>query len=95
MQRVELDCAALAGPMAGAPASAADAAEIAARLNAFHGAEELFVPYTAESFATRVERAPDLYGWDKVWLTDGATRRRLARRRRDEALSPSSAACRR
>jgi hypothetical protein len=30
------------------------------------------VPYTAESFAARAERAPDLYGWDDVWLTDGA-----------------------
>lgn len=72
VQRVELDCAALAGPMAGRPATADDAAEIAGRLNAFHNAEEMFVPYAAESFATRVERAPDLYGWDKVWLTEGA-----------------------
>jgi len=72
VQRAELDCAALAGPMAGRPASAADAAEIAERLNAFHGGEELYVPYTAESFAERVERAPDLYGWDKVWLTEHA-----------------------
>jgi hypothetical protein len=72
VQRVELDCAALAGPMAGRAATPADAAEIARHLNASHDAEELFVPYTAESFATRVERAPDLYGWDKVWLTDGA-----------------------
>jgi hypothetical protein len=72
VQRVELDCAALAGPMAGRPATRADAAEIAARLNAFHQAEELFVPYDAEGFARRVERAPDLYGWDKVWLTGQA-----------------------
>jgi hypothetical protein len=72
VQRVELDCAGLAGPMTGRPATAADAGEIAARLNAFHGPEEMFVPYDAQSFAARVERAPDLYGWDKVWLTDGA-----------------------
>jgi hypothetical protein len=32
----------------------------------------MFVPYTATSFAARVQRAPDLYGWDKVWITDGA-----------------------
>ncbi len=72
VQRVELECAALAGPMAGRPATPADAGEIAARLNAFHDAEELYVPYSAESFAARVERAPDLYGWDRIWLTDGA-----------------------
>ena len=70
VQRVELDCAALAGPMAGRPATPADVGEIVSRLNAFHDAEEMFVPYTAESFAARVERAPDLYGWDRVWLTD-------------------------
>jgi hypothetical protein len=72
VQRVELDCAALAGTTAGRPATAADAGEIARRLNAFHGAEELYVPYTADGFAARVSRAPDLYGWDKVWLTDAA-----------------------
>jgi hypothetical protein len=72
VQRVELDCAALAGPMAGRAATPADAGEIAARLNVFHDAEEMFVPYTAESFAARVKRAPDLYGWDHIWLTDGA-----------------------
>ena len=72
VQRVELDCAALAGPMAGRPATADDAANIAARLNTFHDAEELYVPYTPGSFAERVERAPDLYGWDKVWMSDGA-----------------------
>jgi hypothetical protein len=72
VQRVELDCAALAGPPAGRPATPADAAEIAARLNAFHRAEELFVPHDGPGFARRVERAPDLYGWDKVWLTEQA-----------------------
>ncbi len=72
VQRVELDCAALAGPPAGRPATPDDAAEIAARLNAFHDAEEMFVPYTAQSFTARVERAPDLYGWDKILITDSA-----------------------
>lgn len=72
VQRVELDCAALAGPMAGRPATAADAGEIVARLNAFHDAEELYVPYTVESFTVRATRAPDLYGWEKIWMTDGA-----------------------
>lgn len=72
VQRVELDCATLAGPMAGRAATPDDAGEIATRLNAFHDAEELYVRYTAASFAARVARAPDLYGWDRVWLTGGA-----------------------
>jgi hypothetical protein len=72
VHRVELDCATLAGPAAGRPARPEDGAEIADRLNDFHGGEELYVPYTAETFARRVTRAPDLYGWDRVWLTEGA-----------------------
>jgi hypothetical protein len=70
--RVDLDCAALAGPMTGRAANSADAGEIVRRLNAFHDGEELFVPYTEASFAARVTRAPDLYGWERVWLSDGA-----------------------
>jgi hypothetical protein len=38
----------------------------------YHDPEEMFVPYTVESFARRMDRAPDLYSWDRVWLTDGA-----------------------
>lgn len=72
VQRVELDCAALAGPMAGRPATASDAGEIVRRLNAFHDTEELFVPYTEASFTARMRRAPDLYAWDRVWMTEGA-----------------------
>lgn len=72
VHRLPLDCAALAGPPAGRPATAADADELARRLNAFHEPEEMFDPYTAESFTHRMNRAPDLYGWDRVWLTDRA-----------------------
>ena len=32
----------------------------------------MFVPYTEASFSARMSRAPDLYGWDKVWMTEGA-----------------------
>jgi hypothetical protein len=70
--RLPLDCAALAGPPTGRPATAADADEIVARLNAFHGPEEMFVPYTVESFIARATRAPDLYSWDRIWMTDSA-----------------------
>jgi len=62
----------LAGPSAGRPATPADAAAVVARLNAFHGGEEMFVPYTEASLAARLARAPDLYGWERVWLAEGA-----------------------
>jgi hypothetical protein len=32
----------------------------------------MFVPYTAGSLTRRMDRAPDLYAWDRVWLTDRA-----------------------
>jgi hypothetical protein len=41
-------------------------------LNDFHHREEMFLPYTEASFAARLDRAPDLYSWDSVRLTDGA-----------------------
>lgn len=72
VQMAQLDCAALAGPPAGRPASPADAEAIAERLNGFHDPEEMFVPYTAESLVARMERAPDLYSWDRVWMLGGA-----------------------
>ena len=30
------------------------------------------MPYTVESVTARLERACELYSWDKVWMTDGA-----------------------
>ncbi len=70
--RVQLGCAALAGPAAGRIATSADAPTIVQLLNSFHGREEMYVPYTVESLRARMERAPELYSWDKVWMTDGA-----------------------
>ena len=70
--RLRLSCARLAGPAFGRAATPADGAAIAAALNRFHGAEEMFAPYDADSLAARLSRAPDLYGWDRVWLADGA-----------------------
>jgi predicted N-acetyltransferase YhbS len=67
-----ISTARLAGPPAGRSATPADAAAVAALLNAFHGEEEMFVPYTVESLVARLARAPDLYGWERVWLADGA-----------------------
>jgi hypothetical protein len=70
--RLRLSCARLAGPAFGCPATPADAPAIADALNRFHGEEEMFVPYTPESLAARLSRAPDLYGWDRLWLAEGA-----------------------
>lgn len=69
---VDLDIHKIAGPPAGRPATPADAPRIAAILNAAHEGEEMFLPYSLESFAARVSRAPAQYGWDRVWLTDSA-----------------------
>uniref|UniRef100_UPI0025E233F0 hypothetical protein n=1 Tax=uncultured Phenylobacterium sp. TaxID=349273 RepID=UPI0025E233F0 len=67
-----LSSARLAGAAFGRTATPQDAAAIVAGLNAFHGEEEMFVPYTEERLVARLQRAPDLYGWDRMWLADGA-----------------------
>ncbi|MCH8850348.1 MAG: hypothetical protein IIC89_05930 [Chloroflexi bacterium] len=70
--RALLDCAALAGPPAGRPATPADAARIVELLNACHDAEEHFLPYTVASLTARLERAPRQYSWERLRLTDDA-----------------------
>jgi hypothetical protein len=67
-----LDCEALAGPDHGRTATAADVERIVEVLNAGHEGEEMYLPHTAESFTTRMERAPELYSWGKVLIGDGA-----------------------
>ena len=59
-------------PSFGRPATPDDNDEVVAVLNATHHQQDLFRPYTAVSLAARLERAPDLYGWDDLWLGDGA-----------------------
>ncbi|MEX1255159.1 MAG: hypothetical protein WEE64_12545 [Dehalococcoidia bacterium] len=71
-QRALLLCAGLAGGPAGAPATPDDGPRIIEILNRCHEGEEMYVPYTVESLAARLERAPDLYSWERVWLTDRA-----------------------
>jgi GNAT superfamily N-acetyltransferase len=70
--RIQLACATLAGLAAGRSATPADAPALVELLNSFHGREEMYVPYTVESLSARLERAPELYSWDKVWMTSGA-----------------------
>ena len=72
VQWARLDTAALAGPPAGRGARRDEAAAIAGQINAFHEGEEMFVPYDEERLAARMERAPDLYGWEMLKLADGA-----------------------
>ncbi len=64
-----LRCAELAGPPSGRPATPGDAKRIVEILNTYHQGEEMYLPYTPESFTARLERAPDLYSWDRVWIT--------------------------
>lgn len=67
-ERLLIDCRATAGPPAGRPAVPADAARVVALLNATHEREELFIPYTVERLAARLEREPALYGWQHLRL---------------------------
>jgi ribosomal protein S18 acetylase RimI-like enzyme len=67
-----LDPTEFAGKSCGRPAKPADAAEVVAILNTAHEGEEMFVPYTPESFSARLSRAPWQYGWDRVWTTGSA-----------------------
>ncbi len=71
-RRALLPCESLAGSPVGAPATPEDAGRIVEILNSCHGGEEMYVPYTVESLTARLERAPDLYSWEQVWLTERA-----------------------
>ncbi|HKN02127.1 MAG TPA: hypothetical protein VJX23_16555 [Candidatus Binataceae bacterium] len=70
--RVNLSCADQAGPPSGRQATLADASAIVEVLNTFHADEEMYFPYTTESFTARVERAPNQYSWEKLWMTENA-----------------------
>ena len=72
IERVQLATDSLAGPPFGRAATPADASRIVDILNATHEHEEMFVPYTAESLAARLDRAPELYSWPHMRITDRA-----------------------
>jgi hypothetical protein len=71
-ERFVIDCRVHAGPPRGRPATPADAARIVALVNAAHGREELFVPYTEPRLTARLEREPHTYGWSHLRLDDAA-----------------------
>jgi hypothetical protein len=70
--RAQLPCASLAGPQVGRPATPRDAVRIVEILNATHESDEMYLPYTVDSFSTRVERSPRDYCWERVRMTDRA-----------------------
>ena len=53
-------------------AEPSDAARIAELCNALHAGSELFAPYTAASLRDRLERAPDVYTWRNLLLSERA-----------------------
>jgi hypothetical protein len=69
---LSLDCEAVAGPTVGRPVTADDASRVVELLNSAHGDKEFFRPYTAESLFERLGRAPDVYGWGNLVMTDDA-----------------------
>ena len=70
--RAVIDCAAVAGPAHGRPATPADAAAVVDILDRAHAGEQMYFSPTPASFAARLERAPDLYTWHHLRLADGA-----------------------
>jgi hypothetical protein len=70
--RALLPCADAASPQTGRQATPDDAGQIVDVLNASHGDEEMFVPYTVDSLTARLERAPDLYSWGNIWIDGDA-----------------------
>ena len=70
--RAVIDCASVAEAGYGRRATPGDAAHIVDVLNRCHEHEENFLPYTVDSLTARLERAPDLYGWDDVLLSEDA-----------------------
>lgn len=72
VERAVIDTAQCAGQPHGRQATAADWARIVALLNSAHEGEELFVPYTEQTLAARLEREPDLYSWRNFRVSDRA-----------------------
>ncbi len=70
--RAQLPCASLAGPQIGRPSTPRDASRIVEILNATHEHDEMYLPYTVESFTARVERSPRDYCWERLRMTDQA-----------------------
>lgn len=70
--RALVPCADATAGATGRPATPSDAPNIVEILNATHGGEEMFVPYTVDSLTARLSRAPDLYTWENLWIDGDA-----------------------
>jgi hypothetical protein len=70
--RLIIDTATVAASPNGRPAQESDVARLVELFNFTHRNEELFVPYTEETLAMRMHRAPDLYSWRNVLIGDRA-----------------------
>lgn len=70
--RAQLPCVSLAGPEVGQTATPRDASRIVEILNATHECDEMYLPYSVDSFSARVERSPRDYSWERVRMTDRA-----------------------
>ncbi len=66
--RLIIDTAHAAGEAPGRRAHASDVQRLVELFNVAHEQEELFVPYTANSLSTRLQRAPELYSWDNITM---------------------------
>ncbi len=71
-QRIVIDTSRQSEPDAGRSSTVADSGRIVDLLNRTHGREELYVPYTADSLAARLEREPGLYSWPHLRLGERA-----------------------
>lgn len=71
-ERLVIDTAQNRGPETARRAKAADSARIVELLNAAHGREEMYVPYTTDSLAERLGREPTLYSWPQFRMGERA-----------------------
>jgi len=74
-ERLSFDVQALAeraGDIEMRASSADDAPRVVELINGTHDSEQLFPPYTEASFAERLSRDANLYGWDQLRLSDRA-----------------------
>jgi len=69
---LELDVREVGGAEVGRRCGPDDADEVVRILNATHGEEEMFLPYTRERLAARLARDPQQYGWGHLRRTEAA-----------------------
>lgn len=71
-RRLSIPTSIYTGPSFGRAAKPSDAARIAALVNAAHGREGFFAPYSEQVVGERLSRAPHAYGWESVRISSHA-----------------------